>query len=916
MKRSRGAAGEVPTAKRLKKTSNSMISAVEGGPVHKKGSIYRVAMHNFVTYNDCEFFPGPLLNVVIGPNGSGKSSIVCGLVLGLGGAPKLLGRAKKLSEFIRHGSEVAWVELELARASSNGKNVTIRRTLRKDNTSEWHLNGSLATKVEVKALIDSVNIQIDNVCQFLPQDKVVEFAKLDQYELLKETEKAVGSDGMFADHERLIKKHKNKCDFQLQVGTRQKRLEELQASNELLERDVLRFREREKLLKEANEMKLKKLWVEYNEIREALTLAEEKLQNSKKKHKLAEAECLPLEKEVEQKRQEMAQVESSRTKRLADLQAIDKERKKLIYRISQLDDKFQDTLKALERLKSQHADREKQVKQAEQQIRSSEEQLRRLEQSAQSESRESLAQRTKAVLEQTEELRSQLDQISFSYQTLIQDDHALKAQIESLNNHKHQRLETLRSFNRDAYEAHTWIKAQEAEGKLRDKVYGPVLLEVNLTNPFHVKCFENQVSNAVLSTFLTLNPEDHEHVISNLYEKQKLKINIVRAYQIQGSFEPPSMDPLRPLGVTGFLVEFVEAPDIVRRMLCANSGIHTAAITEGRVDGQEVIDKANLSRLFTPQSMYTSQRSLYGNRARSTMIVGLKDRRLIRGVDLSRLQQSEADRATIRARIHEEDQKKRDLEGQLRTASKSLDELHNQRDRISRELSDRKRLVHQIEAKKGLLAELLVEEDTSGRENRVIAQLQKILEEQANLSIKLGKIIEQLTSKALKIDFHVLTRAEIAIAVSLKERELATKRSAFEELKRAVDVAFVEVKELKSEANEAKRVASRAAPMTEELKEVFTNFPDTINELNEKIAETETRANMNYRANPHLIEDYENRRAEIKKLQEDVDGMNQSAEDINAEIDEIKVSLDWTVRVFGRTTFSFILLTSLLSVIL
>lgn len=51
----------------------------------KRGSIVRMRMHNFVTYDDCELYPGPRLNVIMGPNGSGKSTIVCGLALGLGG---------------------------------------------------------------------------------------------------------------------------------------------------------------------------------------------------------------------------------------------------------------------------------------------------------------------------------------------------------------------------------------------------------------------------------------------------------------------------------------------------------------------------------------------------------------------------------------------------------------------------------------------------------------------------------------------------------------------------------------------------------------------------------------------------------------------------------------------------------------
>lgn len=39
-----------------------------------KGSIKRVKLKNFVTYDDCEFYPGPHLNIVIGPNGTGKST--------------------------------------------------------------------------------------------------------------------------------------------------------------------------------------------------------------------------------------------------------------------------------------------------------------------------------------------------------------------------------------------------------------------------------------------------------------------------------------------------------------------------------------------------------------------------------------------------------------------------------------------------------------------------------------------------------------------------------------------------------------------------------------------------------------------------------------------------------------------------
>ena len=58
----------------------------------RNGSVLRVRMHNFLTFDDCEVFPGPRLNVILGPNGTGKSTVTHAICLACCGSPQTVGK--------------------------------------------------------------------------------------------------------------------------------------------------------------------------------------------------------------------------------------------------------------------------------------------------------------------------------------------------------------------------------------------------------------------------------------------------------------------------------------------------------------------------------------------------------------------------------------------------------------------------------------------------------------------------------------------------------------------------------------------------------------------------------------------------------------------------------------------------------
>ena len=168
----------------------------------KDGRVLRVQMQNFLTFDSCEVFPGPALNIVLGPNGNGKSSITHAICLACGGNPKTVGRARDMATFVKNGKEEAkegsFVEIDLLRTKRNSTmstTVTIRRTINaNDNCSKWHINKQPSNLAAVKEIMFELAIDVDNLCSFMPQDRVGEFSGNSPKEILEQTLALVADD--------------------------------------------------------------------------------------------------------------------------------------------------------------------------------------------------------------------------------------------------------------------------------------------------------------------------------------------------------------------------------------------------------------------------------------------------------------------------------------------------------------------------------------------------------------------------------------------------------------------------------------------------------------------------------------------------------------------------------------------------
>lgn len=290
------------------------------------GSILRIKLVNFVTFSQCTLNPGPSLNMIIGPNGSGKSTLIAALAIGLGWPPSVLGRSRDIREYIKHEQLFSIIEIiihtpntmefkKLLGKTANNKEWTVfRRKFNQNGVSEWHINDIPALLKNINAITFFLKIQVDNLCQFLPQDRVIEFARLSPKELFIETQRAAAPVDSLEKQQKLADLYKEKNLMSEKLDRQEHELEALKEKNQSMKETILRIREYWKHLQNVEFAKMKRPFVELAKIKK------DKKQTIKQKddlekliQKKIKTDIYPIENELEEIKQEIEKINTSTT---------------------------------------------------------------------------------------------------------------------------------------------------------------------------------------------------------------------------------------------------------------------------------------------------------------------------------------------------------------------------------------------------------------------------------------------------------------------------------------------------------------------------------------------------------------------------------------------------------------------------
>ncbi|KAJ2985574.1 hypothetical protein NUW58_g5457 [Xylaria curta] len=884
------------------------------------GAIVRVRVDNFVTYKHAEFLPGPNLNMVIGPNGTGKSSLVCAICLGLGYHPKHLGRASHVGEFVKHGEESAAIEVELQKRPNDRANYVIRVQInREDNGRKWWLNGRESTHKAIQELTRKLRIQIDNLCQFLPQDKVAEFAGLTPTRLLEETLRAAAPEEILDWQVELKRLHKEYREMKVQVENCSEILKNHESRQQGLQADVDRLQEREAIQKQVEDLKSARAVAEYNDKRLRYSDAKKRLRDAKKKLEDLQNACGPALEAVNRKQEYQAQIEPVVIVRKTALRDAELAGEQALRGIETSDEAIrteENKVKAeedvLRNIKAKIQQRRKELTTLEARLKDKPPEFVPAEWNAKIRQKESVCQEIEAERRMLDDRFEELKGVNATKKATLA---GLQKEFESLNSQQGKKLAQLKSIHADAARGWEWL--QENHGQFQKEVFGPPMLTCSITDKNYSDQVQSLLNQDDFICFICQTPSDHKKLSNQFYGQMGIAVPIRTCGSDFSSFRPAiPRDRLRELGIDAYAIDYLEGPEPVLAMLCAEKKLHVSGVAQQDISNAQYeqlmaaeriphwaagkrIYRVARRREYGPSATSTSTRTIMPGRFWTDQPVDEGER-----VDIERrMQEARQEISTLRQEgldIREKKQTLADREDEVR---REINVLKQQKNELQKAATQYATLRDKIPIVKGQLedaqkattdARTRIFECSVRSDELVLERVRSVLQHKELLSC-----IRDAHQALLDAQIRLIEAKSDVKA--LEERNLDIKRR-LEDEQTEIRTAKAEAERLKEDAQVARELVSEAVAEDPDrlphLNELAAG--KTAEELDNEIGAEQSKLEYVHAVDPSVLRQFQKRAQEIQNLTQQKEELTTRFDSLSHKIDDLRQK--WEPRVDALIT--------------
>jgi chromosome segregation ATPase len=758
---------------------------------------------------------------------------------------QLLGRAEDVSSYVRRGTQEGEVTITLAGKVRGTVRVIKRKIAAKENSSSWLIDGKAAKHKDVQQVTSEFGIHLDNLCQFLPQDKVVEFAAMNPVELLRATEAAVGDDGLLESHDKLIELSKHLDREQVKANQMSDDLSRLKEENGRSERHVERLLERERLLEEAERLKQKIPWAEYARAKFDHNVEINRFNSVKSRLKASEESNNRDDQPVLAKKAALEDAmvrEKAITKRVRELE------RKATSLADECEAAYEDAAekqKEYDGIQEKSDARRKRIEDARNEFETAKKEAEDASKRADEIVPGAAADQTRAEA-RVKDLSTQevvIDNEMEEYRTEEADAEStaktLRSRLERSSEARRRRLLALEDRFHGISKAAKWV--QDNKSRFRGQVLGPIGAEIECPDHVHAAMLENAVSFGFWAHFVVEYEEDQdllrkelqshfENLANNGYTTNNYNKNRQGFRPTISLYRGNPSEPLRhPLGrgteyakfgVTSTLDETFQAPPLIKRVLNDNFNLTKTFVMREGGDWEGLFaQKPEIWNIYITDSKISRSTSRYNKEAVSTTIAPLTPASLLIARDGSRPEEEAGlmeELSKVMQAIQAAKKKREDLQPEkdrIKAAKeKAMQEVGSAKTKVQEAQKKAREAKVRVTAKENALNRAEATEDPASKRDVLLDQATVARNTAMAKTMDAIVAYEAWTAETPKHAAVQLTVKELESQIRAMEREAASRKEELRKFKGLVQTYERNLKELEKKALVALEAARVACP--------------------------------------------------------------------------------------------------------
>ncbi|GJQ14728.1 hypothetical protein GpartN1_g6519.t1 [Galdieria partita] len=838
----------------------------------KRGQVVSLRLKNFVTFDDVVLHASPSLNLIAAPNGTGKSTIASALCIVFCSNLKTLERASSLSEFIKRGEERATIEVTLYDPQSP-ETRNLRKVSRSfdKNRSESFIDDKPVRQSEIQSLCKSYNVQLDNLCVFLPQERISNFTSMEPKELFRRSLEAIGGSDLYISFADLVSKEDNLKRRKNEAEEDQRKIVDLEKEREQLENNLRFVEEVQKLKNDLEEMEFVREWLDYEEKRKSCVEKKEKKDEMKSTKISRENELKEISNELESSkdklqtdRVELQSLNEETQQKREEIQLI---RKKL----DEIRTNIMQTLERHKQLKPDFQNRRKNIEQKHkiinsyQQSLSNHETLDELDKQVK-EKREVVSRKKREYDDEREILRSQQMELERQKKELQK----LMERKQQLENFRVCQLKYLEERNPGIQNVMKLV--EQNSHRLHGNVWGPIGLEIRARDEYAARVLQACVPNSLRRTFVVEFDEDFELLTESICKDVNFDCVSIAGVPEARIATPSNLESLKVYGLYDVVSNIFDAPREIKLAMCSHTPYSSIYVGDEKAQEhtEDIVQKTSVHHWFNPKecfrvvvSRFTHEKIVQCDPLRplsKNALIENRDDRLeeINGV-ISRLF---TDIENLERKVNLQTQKLEQLGSSIRAEEAALSTVSRERNEVFKLLSEKKKLTSEVEREELELSKLNFDEEHLKMQETIashriemffkLEELQKLLKE----CIKIEKQLDQ----------KVISCVNLSNTLKAQESEYNEKRDNF---LKAKDEYISTKNEYTRERDELKakyKELQEKAPI-EKYGNIVQNYPQDLTSFNNIYNRKKARLTAISNIDPSTLASYERVKKELADLE-------------------------------------------------